>query len=100
MSVDRLVHWYLVAILVAFPVFGWGSQSAPKRKNPKDLVRDAEIDEQNGRWEPALEKLKDAADQKPKDQKIAEAFKQAKEHLADQSATQAAASCNSMKLDV
>lgn len=85
----------LAAALVFGPVLG----AAEKKPSAKDLVKQAEADQKADRWEAAREKLKGAAEQKPKDAKIAEALKQVEDYLADRSAARAATFCNQKELD-
>jgi hypothetical protein len=99
MIVRTSVGWCAVGILVAGSLLLSGNPPEPQKESPKELAKEAQTDEDNGKWEPALEKLKRAAARKPKDQKIAQALTEAEEYLANQAANQAIASCNEQKLD-
>lgn len=85
-----------ILLLLAWgPAPGW----AQKRPSAKELVQQAEADQKANRWEAAREKLKDAAAQKPKDKKIADALKQTEVYLADSTAVRAIGFCNNHEID-
>jgi len=96
----KFVRWCVVLSLAVGSLMATDNPTEPQKKNPKELMKEAEADEGQGHWETALEKLKTAANIKRKDKAIAAALQQAKEHLADQTANQAIGSCNVLKLDV
>lgn len=72
---------------------------AQKPPSSKDLVRMAEADQKNNRWEAAWEKLRQAAAQKPKDKKIAIMLQDTGKFLADQAATKALTLCEQRELE-
>jgi len=67
---------------------------AQKAPSAKELVAQAEADESKGLWDVALQKLKQAAAQKPKDTRIAEMVVAAQTYLADKTATDAMGLCD------
>ena len=71
---------------------------AQKPPSVKQLVRMAETDKKNNRWEAALRKLKRAAARKPKNKKIAAALQEAANFLADRTATRAITLCNQLEI--
>ncbi len=89
--------------LAAFLAVSLGLALAPswaqKAPSAKDLVRDAEIDQKNNRWEAAREKYRAAAAQKPKDKKIADALLAVETYLADQAAEAAQTACDQLEID-
>lgn len=88
-----------VALLAVGLIWAMPAARAQKSLSAKDLVRLAEEDQKNNRWEAARDKLKQAAAQKPKDKKIAEALKTTETYLADQSAARAIGLCDQLEID-
>jgi hypothetical protein len=89
----------VVLSLAVVSVIAFGSPTEPQPKSAKELVREAQTDEQQGHWESALEKLKTASKLKHKDKTIAQELEKAKGYLADRTANQAIGSCNALKID-
>jgi hypothetical protein len=98
MRVSGLRLW-AVGILAAASMLASDNPAELKKSNPKELMKQAEADEQNDHWDAALTKLKIAAALKPKDKNIAEALSQAQQHLSEATAAKAMSSCNELKLD-
>lgn len=80
---------------------GWALPVARAQKAPsaKELVKMAEADKQNNKWEAAREKLKLAVAQKPKDKQIAQALRTVEDYLADQAAARASTLCEQLEID-
>ena len=93
------VRWWAVVTLAVGSVLAWGNPPQQQKQNPKELMKEAQTDEEHENWESALKKLQTAASLRHKDKAIAQALKQAQEHLADLTATRAMASCNELKID-
>lgn len=99
MTTIRFPRWCVVLSLAVVSVIAFGSPTEPQPKSAKELVREAQTDEQQGHWEAALEKLKTASNLKHKDKTIAQELEKAKEYLADRTANQAIGSCTALKID-
>ena len=98
-SGQRRAFLFAFLILTTLLVFGSVLGAAEKKPSAKDLVKQAEADQKADRWEAAREKLRSAAEQKPKDEKIAEALKVTEQYLADRSAVRAMTFCDQKELD-
>lgn len=99
MKTLRLARWCLVLSLAVGSAIALGKPTEPQPKSAKELVKEAQADEQQGHWEAALENLKIASKLKHKDKTIAQELQGAKNHLADAAANQAIGSCNALKID-
>jgi hypothetical protein len=95
----RIARYGVVLSLAVVSVAALGNPTEPQPKSPKELVKEALMDEQQGHWEAALEKLKIASNLKHKDKTISAELDKAKGHLADVAANQAIGSCNALKID-